>query len=494
MAALGSVCLCLLLVAASSQAVYDIASSEAAVVNSAGTAWFSVGGFTSVDKGITCYTDYGTSSGRCNVLELANQSISAGPGLEFNGNETRHLAVASFTSSNAVVCFLDVGGTGLVTCRALEVQGDGVTLGSSAPLVVNDNATNVPFISVARLSEAQGLVCYSYVEFTNGKNPLVCALLSLSGSLLSQEGSDFFIDRTKSHSDISVRSFSASKAVVCYSEEGDGKCTLLSIESNAISHVINTEVFLETDKEYFNSMSLVSLTSTSGVLCYADGASTNVTNRAGCSALDISSGNLSVGDREVVNNGSSSYVSAAALADGFGIVCYSDEGDGGAGVCRALAAEGSVVSTGPASVVNVGATEHLSLAGLSADAVALCYSDDGAGNGACTALSLATTTTTATSSTSTSGTSSTTETATGTSSTSASGTSSTSSSTETSATDTTGTTTPHTTTETSFTGTSATGGPTTLAPESAGGFRLSTGPVALSLLSAAAAELLGVLH
>jgi cell division septation protein DedD len=219
-------------------------------------------------------------------------------------------------------------------------------------------------------------------------------------------------------------------------------------------------------------------------VCYAD--ATNDGNFAACNALEVGAA-LSVGESEVVNARNSSSVSVAPLTSTGGIVCFVDlssEEDAnqndaaGPATCKVLSVDGVALSANPANVVNANPTEYLNVVGLSADAAMMCYSNQGAGEGFCRALSIAETTTTSTlTATETSSTTATltssTETSSTTSphSTTATGTTETETSTPHTTTETSATTTPHTTTET-LTSTTETSTTTANEIESSAGARV----------------------
>jgi hypothetical protein len=281
----------------------------------------------------------------------------------------------------------------------------------------------------------------------------VCNKLTLEGGALVV-GADYFFDDQTSTSDISVKAFSEASAVICWSAQGTGECSLLSLsDANGTDFTQGVnQVFYTKTSEFFESVVVVSFTSTQGAVCYADRTEDNF---VACKVLLVDGADLTVGsEAEEVNANPTSWVTAAAITDSAALVCYATEEGGnvngkqfrGVGTCNVLGLTGdnATVGVGPPNEVNANPTEHMSLVGLADFSAVLCYSDVGAGPGHCMALSMAPTTTTVTT---TSATSTTTVTTTETSTT-------------------TETTTPHTTTETSTsTETSTTSLHTTTATE-----------------------------
>jgi len=308
-----------------------------------------------------------------------------------------------------------------------------------------------------------GVLCWTYVKYSEkgGDGPDgagACNKLTLvSGNVVV--GTEYMFDDEYATSDISVKAFSDTSAVVCYSAQGEGTCVVLSL-SGAGSADDFTQgswvVFHAKTTEFFESLETIRFTAAQGAVCYADGKNQN---QLECKVLQVSGTSLTVGtDIEVVNEYPTSWMTATAITDSAALVCYATKEGGnvngqeldvfkGLGTCNVLglSADNTTVNAGPPNEVNSNPTQQLALASLdAASSAVLCYSDFGAGSGYCMALSMAPTTTTTTVTTSTSTTSTITVT----------------SVTETS------TTSPHTTTETSTsTETSTTSFHTTTATE-----------------------------
>merc|ERR1719327_2028496 len=433
-----------LVVVAGAQPVFDVGTGPVERLNDGGTVFIAQGKL-SETRGVVCYTDYANNGfGICNTLDLSGDNLTVGGDFVFNDNMTYHVSVAALSETHAVVCYSDAGSTERVTCTAFQVDGAALTKGE--PLEVDGVAQLTSFISVASLDSTSALVCYSCAGCpSEGEGK--CAVLSLDGTVLSK-GAEISFTGGAAATHIDVQGFSASAAVACYSKEGDGSCTLLDASGGLLKEV-STVGFHQTSTNFFDSISVAKVADGSGVVCYADAADDG--NFAACNALEVGA-ELAVGDAEVMNARNSSSVSVAPLTSTGGIVCFVDlnsEEDAnkndaaGPATCKVLSVDGVALSANPANVVNANPTEYLNLVGLSTDAAMMCYSNQGAGEGFCRALSIAETTTTSTlTATETSST-----TATLTSSTETSSTTSPHSTTATGITDTESST-PHTTTET----------------------------------------------
>jgi len=269
-------------------------------------------------------------------------------------------------------------------------------------------------------------------------------------------GPNFFFALSTSASDICVEAFSDASAVVCYSAQGVGTCAIVSVSGNGTLGKGADVPFHPTSVPFFESMVVVSFSENLGTVCYADGTDSNF---VACRMVAVDGTLLSVGEEEIVNAEPSTYVTTTYLSESAVLVCYATEVGGnvngeeflGLGTCNVLGLtqDNSTVSSGPPMVVNDNPTEHMALASLDNEAAVLCYSDLGAGDGHCRALSLATTTTTTTRTTSTSSTTTSSTTTTTDTSTSESSSTTKHTTTETSTSSETSSTTVHTTTETS---------------------------------------------
>jgi hypothetical protein len=409
-----------MLLVARGQPMWDVGSGTPSVVNNGGTSFVSQGALSDTE-GITCYTDFFPDGhGVCNVLGVSganDTAITVGPDYVFNANLTEYISVAPLSATTAVVCYSDSGNTKLVTCAALQMQGDSLQRGE--PVHIDMEAELSPYISVSGLSESLGLVCYTCNGCTSQDRRGLCAVLELSGTTLAVVGDRFALSGSQVATHISVQGFTASSAVVCYSKQGDGTCALLSVSTSSISSQ-SEQVFHSGSVNFFNTIRQAKVSETSGVLCYADALNDqNRENFAACGSFEIAGSTLSLGNTEVVNNGTSTFVSVAPLTSQGGgdgaIVCYADLGmpingiPAGPGTCKVLDTWGDSVVVGAANLVRDSPTERVSLSALSADVAVMCYTDEGAGPMSCRTVSVVpiTTTTTLTSTLTETGTSTT---------------------------------------------------------------------------------------
>lgn len=429
MAFLSRACSVVLLTAgASAFPVYDVDDGEPLAVNPLrGTA------FTSVSKlgdsrVIECYADYANNggAGTCKILSVDGMAVTEEGSVVFNANHTQYINVASFSSSTAVVCYLEHVGTEHLTCKFLDVGGNSIVPGEA--YVVDDVAVQVSFSSLASLTHEIGIVCWSYPLNPVKDRAGVCNKLTLGEGGNITFGSYTYFDQAYATSDVTVQAFSETSAVVCWSAQGDGDCRTLSLSgSGSEDFDMGAEGrFFVGESEAFRGLALVKFNASRGLVCWADQVAKN---RVDCKPLLIDGSNLGYGEAGEVTAFPSLYLTADAISEDAALVCYATDPEGsvlsedfdGKGTCNivGLMEDDSGVGAGPPNEVNSGTTQFLAVASFDDSSAVLCYSDGGAGGGSCKALRLAETTT-----------------------------SSTETSTTTETTTTTATTTPHTTTET----------------------------------------------
>jgi hypothetical protein len=381
-------------------------------------------------RAIQCYADYSTGEGvgNCNVLTLSGETVEAGNMVVFNSMETLEVSVVGFSDTQVLVCYWDGANLKRLTCKSLTISGTDVIVGDA--FVVNAAAAVETTYAVASLSAGIGVVCWSYTGnlglYKHGAG--VCNKLALDGEGVITQGADYFFDEDHTSQGFSIQPVTTDSALLCWSAEGAGTCTVLTLSSGDDSFAqLGNAVFYQSAAAYYEGLVVASLTSTEGVVCYADGVDSNALQ---CKLLTVEGSNLTAASEAVVvNSDPTSWVAATTLTESEGetamLVCYATEEGGnvnanefkGMGTCNivGMAAETGELGAGPANVVNELPTEHTALATLGSHSAMLCYSGFGAGQGQCRALGMAPTTTTSTASSTTSATETTTSTASSTS-------------------------------------------------------------------------------
>jgi hypothetical protein len=406
MACLVRVCsVVLLTVGASAFPVYDVDQGEPLPVNDRrGTAFSSMSKLED-SRVIECYTDYGSlGAGVCKVLRVNGMAVTEEASVVFDANNTQYVSVAALSPSAAVVCYLDHLDTEHVECRYLDVGGS--SLDASEPYVVDDVAEQVSFLSVASLTPDIGIICWSEPLNPQKDRAGVCNKLTFGLGGTIAVGTKTYFDLDFSTSDVTVRAFSGTSAVVCWSAEGDGECRALSLSGSGSEDFDagSKERFFSGDAEAFVGLVLVKFTAAQGLVCWADGVAKN---QVDCKSLLIDGTALTYGEASEVTAFPSTFLAADALTEDAALVCYSADPGGsvtdsknfdGRGTCNIVGVmvNGSAISAGPPNEVNSGTTQHMAVASSDERSAVLCYSDGGAGSGNCKALSMAETTTSST--------------------------------------------------------------------------------------------------
>jgi len=169
---------------------FDLSRGADLVVKDSGTSHVSVAHFTE-EAGVVCYADWanGKGTGTCNLLTLAGGeegvgSLSSGPDVVVTNSSVLYVAIAHFSNSSVVMCYVDIGNEGRGTCTSLRLSDAGV-LEKGEDLVMSETAKDVTFISVSRLHQAAGVMCYSDTA-SSIYGACTCNALFLSGSVLSK--------------------------------------------------------------------------------------------------------------------------------------------------------------------------------------------------------------------------------------------------------------------------------------------------------------------
>jgi hypothetical protein len=325
--------------------------------------------------------------------------------------------VVGFSETQALVCYWDEANLKRLTCKSLTISGTDVSVGDA--FEVNDAAEETSY-AIARLSAGVGAVCWSYTGdgSAHKDGAGVCNTLALSDEGLITQGADYYFDADHTSQGFSLQPFATNSALLCWSAEGAGTCTVLTLSSGDDDFTqLGNVVFYQSAAAYYEGLVVASLTATEGVVCYADGVDSNTLQ---CKLLTVEGSNLTAASEAVVVNADpTSWLAATTLEESEGetaaLVCYATQEGGnvngvgadefkGMGTCNivGMTGENGALGAGPANVVNAPATEYTALVTLDSNSAMLCYSGLGAGQGQCRALSMAPTTTTSTVSSTTS--------------------------------------------------------------------------------------------
>ncbi|CAK0889577.1 unnamed protein product [Prorocentrum cordatum] len=212
--------------------VFDVDEGEPLAVNpNRGTAFSSVSKLDDT-RVIDCFTDYFNNggAGTCKILSVEDMAVTEEATVVFNANHTQYINVAAFSSTAAVVCYLDHVGTEHLTCRFLDVSSNSIN--PSEPYTVDDVAVEVSFLSIASLTQDVGVVCWSKPLDSAKDRAGVCNKLTMGEGGVITVGNLVYFDQDFSTSDVTVEAFSETSAVVCWSAQGDGDCRTLTLSDS----------------------------------------------------------------------------------------------------------------------------------------------------------------------------------------------------------------------------------------------------------------------
>jgi hypothetical protein len=276
-------------------------------------------------KAIVCYCDVGNLNyGTACILNISDNTITAGTPAVFESADTYTISVTSLSSTKAVVCYRDVGNTDKGIARVLTESSGTITAGT--PAVFNNAVTYS--ISVTHLSSTKAIVCY--INNGNSDYGTACVLTELNGTITAGTPKVF---ESAATSWISVVSLSSTKAIVCYRDNGNsnyGTACVLT-ESGGTITAGTPAVFESALVQY---ISVAMLTATKAIVCYNDNGNSGYGTAC---ILSESSGTITAGTPTVFESADSRDISAAMLSDSETIVCYRDTGNSNYGTACALA-------------------------------------------------------------------------------------------------------------------------------------------------------------
>lgn len=251
---------------------YDYCSADVQLFNSGGTAAISLAQLTPgasgvADTSIVCYENTADSKGKCR--HWATVANGFGVELEFNAGTTDYISAARLSDTEAIVCYRDGGNSNYGTCRHL-------TKGSSSPassvILTAGTATvfisaSVSYISVAALSSSIAMVCYRN-EDASGRGS--CTRLSVSSTTITAGGEHNVLGGSSTW--ITVTGLSSTRALACYAYSGGGGCQLLTLDGSVVEYDgTPATTFATFDSSTVSYLSV----NDNGIVCYREGGNSN---------------------------------------------------------------------------------------------------------------------------------------------------------------------------------------------------------------------------
>jgi DNA-binding CsgD family transcriptional regulator len=338
------------------------------VFESASTTNVSVASLSST-QAIVCYTDTGNSSyGTACILNVSVSTITPGTPVVFESASTSNISVTKLSSTQAIVCYQDGGNSNFGTACILDVSGSTIT--PATPVVFNNNGTTT-YNSVTTLSSTQAIVCYRDVGNSNFGT---ACILDVSGSTITPATPVVY--ESSNVLSTSVTTLSSTQALLCYQNGGNGSfgtARILDVSASTITP--GTPVVFESAGTI--NISVTTLSSTQAIVCYTDIG--NSSYGTAC-ILDIAGSTITPGTPVVFESASTTNVSVASLSSTQAIVCYTDNGNSSFGTARILDVSGSTITPATPFVFNNGTTAHISVTALSNIQALICYQNGGNNN------------------------------------------------------------------------------------------------------------------
>ena len=234
------------------------ASQKYAVFESARADYISVTTLSST-QAIVCYSDVGNSYyGMACVLDISGSTITPGTPAIFESANATYISVTTLSSAQALVCYRDGGSSSYGTACILNISGSTITPGT--PAVFEFAATT--YTSVTALSSTQAIVSYS--DGGNSNRGTAC-ILNISGSTITRGSPTVFESATTVYT--SVTALSSTQALVCCSDvDGNYRGTACILDISGSTITPDTHVVFESVNSVY--VVVTTLSSTQAVVCY----------------------------------------------------------------------------------------------------------------------------------------------------------------------------------------------------------------------------------
>jgi hypothetical protein len=336
------------------------ASQKYAVFESARADYISVTTLSST-QAIVCYSDVGNSYyGMACVLDISGSTITPGTPAVFESATTTYTSVTALSSTQAIVSYSDGGNSSYGTACILNISGSTITPGTPA---VFESATTT-YTSVTALSSAQALVCYRDVGSSSYGT---ACILNISGSTITPGTPAVFEFAATTYT--SVTALSSTQAIVSYSDGGNssyGTACILNISGSTITP--GTPAVFEFAATTYTSVT--ALSSTQALVCYQDGGNSN---RGTACILDISGSTITRGSPTVFESARTVYTSVTALSSTQALVCCSDVDGNNRGTACILDISGSTITPDTHVVFESVGSAYVVVTTLSSTQAVVCY-------------------------------------------------------------------------------------------------------------------------
>ena len=178
------------------------------------------------------------------VLTISGSSISAGAVVSFNSSVSEYISVAVLNPEKVIVAYMDDGNSKKGKAAVLNISGSTVSSGSVWDIFTFNNA-DTRFIAIAKITNTQAIVSY----MDNGNSGIgTSRVLNISGYTISGETASVFNNSGSKYN--SIVDLENSKSILVYKNDtgsGIGKSTVLQTATD-ITNLTSTNFIGITDE------------------------------------------------------------------------------------------------------------------------------------------------------------------------------------------------------------------------------------------------------
>jgi len=343
--------------------------------------------------------------------------------------QTNYISVAAFDSSNALACFQDASDINKGKCvhigRVVATDGQPLTVSATVGFETGRFGYGAAYVSVATFDSTNAIVCYQdkttysfdQLEWVAAgsatSNIAQCAHVGLSGTTLTVQTAVQIT--TPKHdlgfpagefnwyavTDVVVATFDSLTAVMCYIDTSDsnkGKCTVIVRSGTTLTTMNTVTADYATTAPAFESdttavPSVAIFDSTKGIVCWADGGSSPTTYKGMCSSITLSGTSISYGTAIELKaddngykfaypyDGDDGYLSVTTSDSTTALVCYQDMRQGNFGDCVTVTLSGTALTAGSSVIFEwPGPAAYISATSYGTSHSIVCYQDNGDSN------------------------------------------------------------------------------------------------------------------
>ncbi len=239
---------------------------------------------------------------------------------------TRHTEFISVTGigSDTLVCFQDTGGNGGAVCRTIVPDDVRQKIGAS----VTASWATSESVTVTSYSADRAVLCYQIIGNSTVTSGLGCNFLDIQDSSTSLTISSRNIKQSGMNDNIVMAKVKSDLILTCYREMPSMRPKCFTITDTESGSGFGSDTVVTTIPS--SHLAVAALSDTSGVICMQD-----VLGHTGiCHSIDISNpASLTYGPALNVSTYDTEYIGVAKVTSTDAMVCYRNSGREGAGTC-----------------------------------------------------------------------------------------------------------------------------------------------------------------